>query len=284
MNRYIGEPYTLDELVSGSEIYFKFNEYLNFISEYKTNAKLTKFTCNSFSDREELFNSFTDIISCILIEAFNMEGILLKIGNLNLKFSESYFLLREILEICNQIRKETLPSALPKVNEFDILKIHKLLLELKVEKEANFYICYSIDIVSNETLLLGFKNLIQERNKSSQITGFFEVYLLNLKQYFFNPFKRFNSDENEPIKEKEVSNVEYNALYKVLFFEKIHSSSAYTDLSINKKSEILSLILNESKSTINNHLRMLEKKAGGRTSSFDKANEDVARILKKFNI
>lgn len=283
MYRHIGQPYSLQELISGSEIYFKFNEYLDFISNYKTNAKLVKLTCDTHLDREELFNEFSDILSCCLLEAYNMEGILLKIKGLSLRFFESYFLLREILEISNQIRKDSIPTFIPKANEFDLLKIQKLLLELSLESESNFYTCFSINKESNENLLSGLNTLIRENKKALQITGFFEVHINHLRKEVLTPFKRHNSSENnlndELVKEEVESN--FSLLDRFHLFNHLMIMNNYDAITERKKATILSILLGGKETTIREHLRMLDVQGSLVNKKFAKSHAKIKSVISR---
>lgn len=143
---------------------------------------------------------------------------------------------------------------------------------------------FEIDAKVNELMILAVEKTILIPNKTMQITLYFEAFLLKLKDYYFKPFERYQSFDFQLPKKERIQGVEYNALYKVLIFEKIYTSTKYGDLSDIKKSELLSLIFNESKNTINNHLRIMAGDSSKRTKSFDKALVDIENILKKFDL
>lgn len=292
MYRYIGEAYSLEEFKKGSKLYFRFNEYLDFINEYKLDNNFSKISCKTLEDREVVFNDFTDILSCLLIDPKNIEPILLKIKNLGLRYVESYFLLSSILDIATKIRQEKFSVFLLKPNEFDYLKIQKSLLE--IQNENLFEECYSIDFDKNEKLLLGFRSLIFEDNIAIEITSFFELYLAQLREIFFQPFKRFDKVNvpemitfsfdivggTQEIKQ----DVKFETIDKVILFNKLMLSSNFDELHQRKKAFILSLLFSESEETTRNHLRMYDNNISGINDKFKKSIDKIDQILSRLKI
>ena len=292
MYRYIGEAYSLEEFKIGSKLYFRFNEYLDFINEYKLDNNFSKISCKSLEDREVIFNEFTDILSCLLIEPKNIELILLKMKNLSLRYVESYFLLSSILDIATKIRQEKFSIFLPKPNEFDCIKIQKCLLEIK--NENLFTNCYNIDLDSNDKLLLGFRSVISDDNNAIEITSFFEKYLAQLRDVLFQPFRRFSNESNNQMNAfsfdivggtKEIKqDLKLETIDKVILFNKLMLLSNFDELTQRKKAFILSLLFSESEETTRNHLRMYDNNISNINDKFKKSIDKIDQILSRFKI
>lgn len=223
-----------------------------------------------------------------MIEPNNVDYIKLLIKNICLKYKGSIFFLQHILSIAKLIGEHSIIKIFPDPNPIEYTEIQLQLEELKEENIDLFYDLYEISRDQNITYLNHIEKILFQPKYIVQITSYFENFIMNIKNNLksFPRNSLFQNDFNSQdlVEKKTIEKTQYDAMHKVLIFEKIYSSSNFKDLSINKKAELLTLILNESQSTINNHLRMIDGNSSNANNKFHLANETTDLVLKKFGL